>query len=184
MRNVLSGASSRISFPKYHNHGANANGQKYQLSTNPNAYKEHENEINTSNIQFPLDISKVGKLEKMNGLAINVFSIDEKANIIPIRITEEIGVSKERTIDLLCIVYGTQSHYCLITNLEGLCRPQATTDHTSKYLCRRCLHFCWREDSFKNHMERCSKHIPQKTLYPQKNDTKGKDKIKFTQISH
>ena len=32
-------------------------------------------------------------------------------------------------------------------------------------------------------MERCSKHIPQKTLYPQKNDTKGKDKIKFTQIS-
>ena len=171
-------------FPKYDNNGTNANGQRYQRSSNPNDYIEHENEINTTDIQFPLHISAVGKLEKMNGLAINVFSIDGKANIVPIRISEEIDVCKERTIDLLCVVYGTQSHYCLITNLAGLCRPQATTDITSgKYLCRRCLHFCWREDSFKNHMERCSKHVPQKTLYPQKNDRKGRDKIKFTQIS-
>ena len=32
-------------------------------------------------------------------------------------------------------------------------------------------------------MERCSKHNPQKTLFPWKNDKKGKDKIRFTQIS-
>ena len=86
-------------FPKYRNNGTNANGQRYQRSSNPNDYIEHENEINTTDIQFPLHISAVGKLEKMNGLAINVFSIDGKANIVPIRISEEIDVCKECTID-------------------------------------------------------------------------------------
>ena len=171
-------------FPKYKANRTNANGQQNHRSCDPNVYKEHEKDINTRGIEFPLRISAVGKLEKMNRVAINVFSIDDKANIIPIRISEEHAVSEERIIDLLYIVNGTQSHYCLITKLESLCRSQVTTDHTSsKYLCRRCLHFCSREESFKNHMERCSKHEPQSTLYPRKNDIKGKDKVRFTQIS-
>ena len=115
-------------FPKYQANRTNANGQQNHRSCDPNVYKEHEKDINTRGIEFPLRISAVGKLEKMNRVAINVFSIDDKANIIPIRISEEHAVSEERIIDLLYIVNGTQSHYCLITKLESLCRSQVTTD--------------------------------------------------------
>ena len=165
-------------FPKYHDNRTNQHGQQSRRTANPNAYKEHEPEINTKDIQFPLRIQDVGKLERLNNLAINIFSIDNKANVIPIRISNE-KVPEGRTIDLLYIVHGINSHYCLITNLARLCRPQATSDHISKYLCRRCLHFCRREEEYKNHIERCAKREPQKTIYPCKNDKKGKDKIRY-----
>ena len=32
-------------------------------------------------------------------------------------------------------------------------------------------------------MERCEKHLPQKTIFPKKNDKKGKDKVRFTNIA-
>ena len=50
-------------------------------------------------------------------------------------------------------------------------------------MCRRCLHFCEREASYKEHVERCEKRTPQKTVFPTKNDEKGKDKVKFTNIA-
>ena len=76
----------------------------------------------------------------------------------------------------------TQSHYCLITNLAGLCRAQVTANCTQRYICRRCLHFCKSERTLDLHLEKCSKHNAQKTVFPKKNDEKGKDKVRFTKI--
>lgn len=33
-------------------------------------------------------------------------------------------------------------------------------------------------------MERCEKRVPQKTVFPKKNDKKGRDKVKFTNIAN
>ena len=169
-------------FPKYISNRTNNEGHLNNRSSNVNSYKEHEKDIITKDVQFPLYIKDVGKLERLNRLAINIFSIDNKSNVIPIRISDE-KVSDDRIVDLLYIVHGVNSHYCLITNLAGLCRPQVTLHHDSQYLCCRCLHFCQREESFKNHTERCLRHTPQKTVYPYKNDKKGRDKVRFTQIN-
>ena len=137
-----------------------------------------------ADIQFPLRISDVGKLEKLNDLCINIFTLDNNnTNIIPIRISDRERVNEERNIDLLYIVNGERSHYCLITNLAKLCRRQVTSHHGSNFLCRRCLHYCSNEGSFRAHMELCSKHEPKVTVYPKKNDRKGRDKVKFTQIA-
>ena len=115
-------------------------------------------EIDTKNLSFPLQISDIGKLEKWNNLSINVFTPTSSDDIVPLRISDQQDkVPKERIIDLLYISSGDESHYCLITNLASLCRSQVTTDiSSSKFLCRRCLHFCRREESYKLHLEKCS----------------------------
>ena len=74
-------------FPKYKDSQTNNDGQQNRRTVNPNKYKEHEQEINTKDVQFPLRIQDVDKLERLNNLAINIFSIDNKANVIPIGIS-------------------------------------------------------------------------------------------------
>ena len=65
----------------------------------------------------------------------------------------------------------------------GLCRTQQSNAYDSRHFCRRCLTFCRGEASFKEHVERCEKHIPQKTYLPKKNDKKEGDKLRFTNIA-
>ena len=73
--------------------------------------------------------------------------------------------------------------YYISRVFSQLCWTQQSNAMDSRYFCRRCLSFCRREDSFKEHMERCEKHIPQKTYLPKKNDKKGRDKVRFTNIA-
>ena len=77
-------------------------------------------DLQTGDLQFPLRIRDIGKLERMNNLIINVFSLDHKSHVIPIRISKEKEVPKERVIDLLYIVHELNTHYCLITNIAGM----------------------------------------------------------------
>ena len=97
-------------FPKYTGH---------QLQFKPNVYREHMDEINTGDLQFPLRIRDIGKLERLNNLSINVYSLDHKSHVIPIRISKANEVPKERVIDLLYVEHELNNHYCLITNIAG-----------------------------------------------------------------
>ena len=106
--------------------------------------------------------------------------------MIPVRISDNnYLVDKKQIIDLLYIVNGVNTQYCLITNLASLCRPQRTSDHTtSKYLCCRCLHFCAREESYKTHVERCWNLDAQKNVFLQRNNPMMREKVRFTQVPH
>ena len=95
-------------FPKYENN------RTRRIRKNINAYRHHEKDINTTGIQFPLKIQDVSKLEELNDLSINIFSIDGKVNIIPIRISERRNVNEQRNIDLLYIVNEMSSRYCAV----------------------------------------------------------------------
>ena len=98
-------------FPKYRTD----HGRKFK----PDAYKEHMDEIDTGDLLFPLRIRDIGKLERLNKLNINVYSLDHKSRVIPIRISKEKEVPKERVIDLLYVEHELNTHYCLITNIAG-----------------------------------------------------------------
>ena len=76
-------------------------------------------EINTGGLQFPLRIRDIGKLERLNNLNINVYSLDHKSHVIPILISTEKEIPKERIIDLLYVEHELNTHYCLITNIAG-----------------------------------------------------------------
>jgi hypothetical protein len=86
---------------------------------NTKAYKQHMEEVNTGDVQFPLRIRDIGQLERLNTLNINVFTLNNKNRIIPLRISEKKDVPKERVIDLLYVVNGLNTHYSLITNIGG-----------------------------------------------------------------
>ena len=72
-------------FPKY------KDNQTKRRMANTDAYKEHEHDIITKDIQYPVHLRDISRLERWNNLAVNVFSIDTKANTIPIRILDEKG---------------------------------------------------------------------------------------------
>ena len=118
-------------FPK-HQHN-----ERIHRDNNPTAYREHEHQLITRDVEFPLKISDVGKLERWNNLAINIFSIEKLSNLIPIRISEA-SVPSERVVDLLYVVNGENSHYCLITNICGILRSQGSHARDANFLCRRC----------------------------------------------
>ena len=77
-------------------------------------------EIDTGDLQFPLRISDIGKLERLNNLSINVFTLTSKSHVIPVRISDRKEVPKERVINLLYVVHELNTHYCLITNIAGM----------------------------------------------------------------
>ena len=101
-------------FPKYRD-----SAERYR-NNSPTAYEEHKDQINTGDLQFPLRIRDIGKLERLNNLSINVYSLDHKSHVIPIRISNEKEVPEERIIDLLYIQHELNTHYCLITNIAGM----------------------------------------------------------------
>ena len=101
-------------FPKYRDSARN------YRSNRPDVYEEHMNQIDTGDLQFPLRIRDIGKLERLNNISVNVYSLDHKAHVIPIRISNEKEVPEERMIDLLYVEHELNTHYCLITNIAGM----------------------------------------------------------------
>ena len=75
--------------PKYHRRGEKEHG--YRIN-DVEAYRKHEDEVNTDGIIFPLKIVDVSIVETLNDLNINIFGIDEFCKIIPIRISEQHNV--------------------------------------------------------------------------------------------
>ena len=80
-------------------------------------------------------------------------------------------------------MYFEHTSIKILFSFIGLCRTQQSNAYDSRHFCRRCLTFCRGEASFKEHVERCEKHIPQNTYLPKKNDKKEGDKVRFTNIA-
>ncbi|CAL8147652.1 unnamed protein product [Orchesella dallaii] len=70
---------------------------------------------------------------------------------------------REITIDLLLVVNGTESHFCLITNLVGFLRNPSRKYITG--ICRCCLN-SFSKKSYKKHLELCKKKKVQSTRFP------------------
>src|SRR5436190_7272559 len=105
-------------------------------------------------------------------ISINVYSFDEKLNIVPLQISEVYDAKLE--IDLLYYTSGDNSHYILISNLSALVRSQLSKDHSKKHICRRCLSNFYSINKLSEHLEICKTHEPCKPIMP----IKGQ-KVKF-----
>ena len=122
----------------------------------------------------------IDKLEKEQQISINIYVVNDKNEIVPIRTTRRDVTSTSKHVDLLRLMnYRNQHHYVLITSLSRLVRKQVTAHKGKHYICRRCLHFCTTEEILKKHTERCIKHNAQRISLPE--DTEyGPPTIKFT----
>jgi hypothetical protein len=139
--------------------------KKTWQQTNIKFYKKYLGNFNLKGIEFPLDINKVEKFEKMNShlnLKINVYgfnNIDRKSEVFPIRISR---IQAKNQIDLL--LYN--DHFFLIKNFNRLLGASGKKYH---HFCNNCLQGFRSKYILKNHESNCFFNKPSKIYMPTDN---------------
>ena len=124
-------------------------------------YTKYENEFNFHGINFPIKLSDIPKLEKMNNLAINVFS-NTKKEIIPIYNSKQRDISDDRIIDLFLIKNENSEnhHYCWVKNINRLLSNEVNNHTGTNYVCRRCFVNFRVKHKYDKHVEECCINKP------------------------
>ena len=126
-------------------------------------YSEHVTKISMGNVEFPVKIKDIKKIEKLNSLPIFVYEWNDDENCaIPIK--HGIGVGIE--IDLLFISNRDKGHYLLIKDFNSFMRYR-TKYHHSMFYCKRCLHGFVKSNSLRDHNERCKQGESQVVVMPE-----------------
>ena len=118
--------------------------------------EKYEFSLNTKGITFPMNINNITKFEKFNPSlpGINVFSIDDKKTIYPLRESKR---DCKNTIDLFLHEKDGFSHYSLIKNFHRLIRTQKTKSNNGKiFICKRCFSHFTKEELLDKHIKYCS----------------------------
>ena len=106
--------------------------------------------LDFAGIDTPTPISQIGKVERQNDLALNVFGWDKGV------IVHHISKQPEDIprINLLLIEKAGKFHYTWIKNLNRLLYDQ-NKHREQKHFCERCLHGYKREDLLEAHRPEC-----------------------------
>lgn len=115
----------------------------------------YKNELNFKWIEFPIKPSDISKFEKQNPSlkGINVFSINEKNKIYPLRLNSK---DCQDTIDLFLHEQDGKWHYSLIGNFGRLINSQLSKGTNSKkYICKKCLSHYTKENLMEKHIQFC-----------------------------
>ena len=124
----------------------------YQAAENPHRPTKYPTAdgLDFTDIDAPTPISQIGKVERQNNLAINVFGWDEGVIVHHLSKQPEEGAR----INLLLIEKAGKFHYTWIKDLNRLLHDQSK--HTErKHFCERCLHGYTREDLLEAHKPEC-----------------------------
>ena len=131
--------------------------------------KKYENDLNFKQINFPVKVKDVTKFENQNPdlQGINVFSLDERNKIYPLRINKKDG---QKTIDLFLYSDKEKQHYSLIKNFTRLVRSQYTSHRSSKiFICKKCLYHYTKEELLEKHINYCGNNETAAVIMPTKN---------------
>ena len=118
--------------------------------------EKYEFSLNTKGINFPMALKDISKFEKLNPElpGINVFSVDDKNVIYPLR---EANRDCKSSIDLFLYEKDGVSHYTLINNFHRLIRSQKTAGGNGKlFICKRCFTHFTKEELLDKHIKYCS----------------------------
>ncbi|XP_054718997.1 uncharacterized protein LOC129228343 [Uloborus diversus] len=133
-------------------------------------YIPHEADIKMEGVEYPVPVNKIGAIEKMNNLRINVFGC-ENDEIFPLYVSER---EDSDVANLLLIASEERQHYCLIKNMSRLLGD--LTDHDGKrFYCYRCLHRFSAESLLQDHLQYCKNVAPQRVRLPKQ----GENILKF-----
>ncbi|CAF2099008.1 unnamed protein product, partial [Rotaria magnacalcarata] len=116
---------------------------------------KHESlKYNWKGIEFPTELKHISKFENNNNISVNVYGLDEKLEIYPLRITK---LKKDKHVDLLLISHDENNHYVLMKELS----PFINKTHNGKsFTCSYCLHSFSKKELLDNHEPNCMIHSP------------------------
>ena len=82
------------------------------------------------------------------------------------------------------IIYHYWQNIILVKDVNRLVLRQYNNESNKRYFCQSCLHGCSSEEVLKNHLERCKLHGAQRIKFPEADDKKERDKVKFTKTEY
>ena len=117
-----------------------------------------------------MNLKDISKFEKLNPKipGINVFSVDEKNVIYPLRMAQRDCIN---TIDLFLYEEDGNSHYSLMKHFNRLIRSQKTKTKTKDgkiYFCKRCFSHFTKPDLLQKHIKYCSSNGVVSVKMPEK----------------
>ena len=161
----------------------------HPVGSNPHRvfkYKQYENELNLTGVEFPTPLSQMPRVERLNNLAINVFGYSQQAGIHPLNLTNDLD---HEPINLLLLTEVKDgkiiSHYSWIKYFNRLCCDQ--TKHANrKHFCLRCISPHCSERTLKEHLIYCRgvDAAPCHTVFPQASEDGSPPTIQFKNIQH
>ncbi|CAH1107892.1 unnamed protein product [Psylliodes chrysocephalus] len=139
------------------------------------SYRHFSKVLKYDNINFPMDIKDIPKFENLNKLAINVFSVSKKKEILPLVVSK---TNFHPRINLLMIscnndtLYNADDndsssdenenyiktstfHFAYIKDLSKLVRGQMRNSKNRKWICDRCLNHFSSSTYLQNHLTDC-----------------------------
>lgn len=146
-------------------------------------YKELAFRYNFNGLQYPVSLTDINMFEKKNpGVSVNVFTLDGKNNVFPIRISNNEMIDHT---DLLLLKKGNTAHYVYIKKFNTLVAKQVTKKTRAVTVCKRCFCFTSKkarvegETWLANHSKFCKENAPAVIKVP----TERNACIKFTKIN-
>ena len=113
-------------------------------------YKQYEDELDFTGISFPIVLDDIPKFEKLNNLAISVYTIEEKGKqVYPILYTKR---RDKEPINLLLIEGDEKFHYAWIKSYDRL------LSHDPKHPKVFCRYCCYGFQKNRNGLENLRKH--------------------------
>ncbi|XP_071444738.1 uncharacterized protein [Hetaerina americana] len=118
-------------------------------------------------VEYPVELENIPKFEKKNNISINVFGLDEKNNVFPLKVVDR-ELDDHR--DLLYLVGENTTHYCWIKNFNKLVGSQYSKHKHGVYVCKRCFsHFSLNEKLNEHHKD-CILNFPSEIILPTDDD--------------
>ena len=148
------------------------------------SYIDNEGALNFTGISFPTPLSQIPKVERLNGLAINVFGYSEEAGIHPLYLTKSNSTSPINLLLMTAVEDGkTLSHYTWIKNFNRLCFSE-NKHHGETFFCLRCISPHSSERTLHDHLIYCKgvDAPPCHAVFPEKTADGSPPTIEFEKM--
>jgi len=148
-----------------------------QHSDRLSSYIQHENVIDCSGLQFPLEPKQIRVFEKNNpAIGIHCLAYNEENKSFSVLYLSSDMHNRQHKISLLLLDSpdGKRKHYVWIKNLSRLIHSKYTKK-CGRHVCLSCLQAFTSQRVLEDHSRMCLAHAPQQCEYPQGE----KAKLKF-----
>ena len=132
-------------------------------------YKKVQSKYDFSGLEFPVKVSSINRFVKQNNVFINLFTLDEKHNVLPC------GQFGDATCEDWINLLFFEDHYMWIKSLGRL--MGSDSKHGSH--CPRCLHSFKKDTTMLEHFNNCKNNEASRVTMP-----KEGSKIKFTNYNN
>ena len=94
-------------------------------------YTEHVGKYDFSSLSFPVHLSSVGSFASANNISINIYGVDDKKVVYPLRVSTTLV--PDRHVDLLLFERNGTQHYIAIRNFSKLVGGQMSNPRHAVY---------------------------------------------------